>query len=288
MTASYLDHFAFTDAPFPAHPDGDRHVVVPGTEDLPERILAAFDSGHALVTLTGPEGTGTTMTARAAAARAPAGTPVALVTAPAPESGQSLLSVVCHGFGLPQRETWAEMTGTLGAFLEDTVARGEHPLLIIDDAQALEVTGLEGVKLLTTLETGDGALLSILLAGRPALHDLLGRSALRPLAQRITLKLETAPLTPEQGHAYIDARLAHVRPDGVDFDPIAPAAKDRIVRAAGGLPPAIDHLCDAALAAAAEDGALVVEDSHVDLAEAALIDRGADATVITAGKPGSL
>ena len=281
MTESYLDEFALEADPFPAQPGADHYVVLDSGEDLPARLLSAVDDGHALITLTGPPGTGKSLTAAATAARAGETIKPAIIQAPAPDSGESLLGRACQAFGLPVRETWAEMTGTLGAFLEDSEAQGAHPLLIIDDAEVLDVTGLEAAKLLTTLESAHGALLSMVLVGGPALNDLLGRSALRDLSKRVSLTLETAPLSADAGNEYISRRLALARAEGVDFDPLSPEARTLIVEKAKGIPAVIDRLCGASLAAAAEEGAPVVMPEHVDEAVKSL--GGADAGALTSG-----
>ena len=61
-------------------------------------------------------------------------------------------------------------------------------MVVIDEAQNLDAAALEQIRLLTNLETPTQKLLQIVLIGQPELQQLMARSDLRQLAQRITAR----------------------------------------------------------------------------------------------------
>ena len=80
-------------------------------------------------------------------------------------------------------------------------------MLVVDEAQNLAPEVLEQVRLLTNLETETQKLLQIILIGQPELRELLDRTELRQLAQRITGRYHLAPLSGDETAAYVRHRL---------------------------------------------------------------------------------
>jgi len=115
-------------------------------------------------------------------------------------------------------------------------------VLILDEAQNLDLHALEQVRLLSNFETETEKLLQILLVGQPELLDTLDRPELRQLKQRIGLRCRILPLTAEQTRDYIRTRLriAGARDLGLFSD----AAIIRIAEHSGGVPRLINTLCD--------------------------------------------
>jgi general secretion pathway protein A len=117
-------------------------------------------------------------------------------------------------------------------------------VLIIDEAQGLSAEVLEQVRLLTNLETQRQKLLQIILVGQPELRDMLARTELRQLAQRITGRYHLMPLSAAESRAYVNHRLTVAGA----MAPIFTAAGLRSVqRVTQGIPRLINIICDRAL-----------------------------------------
>jgi len=85
---------------------------------------------------------------------------------------------------------------------------GNRFLLIIDEAQNLNASVLETVRLLSNFETPRAKLLQIVLAGQPQLADKLATPGLAQLRQRISLLSRLEALSPEETKDYIQRRLS--------------------------------------------------------------------------------
>ncbi|HEY8506821.1 MAG TPA: peptidoglycan-binding protein, partial [Steroidobacteraceae bacterium] len=100
------------------------------------------------------------------------------------------------------------------------------------------------VRLLTNLETNTQKLLQIILIGQPELRELLGRTELRQLAQRITGRYHLDPLSREETSAYVLHRL---RVAGATTDIFTTGSLKEIYRLSGGVPRVINVIADRAL-----------------------------------------
>ena len=123
-------------------------------------------------------------------------------------------------------------------------AAGRRTILVVDEAQNLARDVLEQVRLLTNLETSKQKLLQIILIGQPELRELLARTDLRQLAQRITGRYHLKPLSRDETAEYIEHRLRVAGALGEIFDR---AAKRELFRLSQGVPRLINVICDRAL-----------------------------------------
>ncbi|HZQ95693.1 MAG TPA: AAA family ATPase [Candidatus Sulfotelmatobacter sp.] len=122
---------------------------------------------------------------------------------------------------------------------------GRRFILVVDEAQNLEASVLETIRLLSDFETPQAKLLQIVLAGQPELADKLAKPSLRQLRQRISVLATLAPLTAEEVARYMNHRLrAAGRQDGLPFT--GPAVK-MIARLSEGIPRNVNNICFNAL-----------------------------------------
>jgi MSHA biogenesis protein MshM len=177
----------------------------------------------------------------------------------------SLLGLVAAEFGL-EPGTKAQLLQSLNAFLLEQHALGHNAVLIVDEAQALGVAGLEAVRLLSNLETERNKLLQIVMFGQSELEDLLQQPSLRQINQRIGFAFNTGPLTMDEAMAYIRHRVQTSRVEGVDFPVFTPAAMALLAQAADFVPRVINILADKALLVAYGEGAIQVGEKHVGVA----------------------
>jgi hypothetical protein len=114
--------------------------------------------------------------------------------------------------------------------------------LIIDEAQNLDPSTLEQIRLLSNFETPTEKLLQILLAGQPQLQAKLELPELQQLRQRIALHCNLSRLTTEQTRDYIRHRLYIA---GVpDLGLFSDRAARRIARYTQGIPRLVNIICD--------------------------------------------
>jgi len=126
------------------------------------------------------------------------------------------------------------------AFVADR-QRTKPVVIVIDEAQHLEDSAMEALRLLSNFEAADHKLLHIILAGQPQLGEKLRRTTHTQLLQRIAIINRLARFSPSQTEECITYRL-HVAGYG------GPAlfSKDalrKIIVASDGVPREINRIC---------------------------------------------
>jgi len=145
--------------------------------------------------------------------------------------------------------------------LEESRA-GRRFIVVIDEAQNLDASVLETVRLLSDFETPQTKLLQIILAGQPELADKLASSHLAQLRQRVSLLNHLVPLSVEESGRYIAHRL---RVAGYAGEPLfAPQAMKAIARFTEGVPRNINNCCFNALSLGFALGQKVVDLAMVE------------------------
>jgi general secretion pathway protein A len=123
---------------------------------------------------------------------------------------------------------------------------GRRFIVVVDEAQNLDPSVLETIRLLSDFETPQAKLLQIVLSGQPELADKLARPSLRQLRQRVSLLSTLAPLPPEEVSRYITHRLrVGGRPE--DHPLFTPSAARMISELSEGIPRNINNICFNAL-----------------------------------------
>lgn len=125
---------------------------------------------------------------------------------------------------------------------------GRRFIVVIDEAQNLEPSVLETVRLLSDFETTRAKLLHIILAGQPELADKLASPGLAQLRQRISLvnRLEPLPLTEVREYAVHRLRIAGFAGEL----PFTPDALATIAEFTEGIPRNVNNFCFNALSLA--------------------------------------
>jgi general secretion pathway protein A len=160
------------------------------------------------------------------------------------------------------------MLQRLNAFLLEELQQGRNVALLIDEAQDLDQSALEDLRLLSNLETAKEKILQIVLSGQPELGQKLGSPALRQLRQRVAINCRLLPLTREEISEYIQSRL--IAAGGADPKLFTRDAEDRIYEISMGIPRLVNVVCDNALVigyalAKRRIGAEVVTEAAADL-----------------------
>ena len=119
---------------------------------------------------------------------------------------------------------------------------------------------LEGLRLLSNLETEKRKLLQIILVGQPELDLLLNRRELRQLKQRITFSERLSPLTLGDVQRYIGHRTSAA---GQPLDAFSHSAALLVGLASGGIARIVNITCHKALLLAYSRGNSSVTSWHV-------------------------
>jgi type II secretory pathway predicted ATPase ExeA len=138
----------------------------------------------------------------------------------------------------------AELLDTLNQHLQKLLAEGRRVVIVVDEAQNLDPTVLEEIRLLSDVGPGGGRVVSIILAGQPELNATLDSPALEQLRQRTRLRFHLKPLTEGETGDYINHRLAVAGARRELFDE---ECYPLIFRYTGGIPRLINTLCDTAM-----------------------------------------
>lgn len=143
--------------------------------------------------------------------------------------------------GFEDNEDNVAFLNRLKHYLLDQAKNRRRVLIMVDEAQNLDDTVLETIRLLSNFETYRMKLLHIILAGQPQLAAKISRPEMMQLRQRINQVNRLRPLQPEDAVNYIAyrLRLAGYSGDGL-FTSDALAG---IVSGSRGVPREINRLC---------------------------------------------
>ena len=158
----------------------------------------------------------------------------------------SELGVDTAGMGL------VAMHNKLNELLFAEMLAGKRFVLIVDEAQNLDDSVLETIRLLSNFETTHTKLLQIVLAGQTQLAEKLAHPRLSQLLQRITVLNRLEPLSPQETAGYIEHRLQVAGHAGDAL--FAPEALALVAERSQGIPRNINKICFQALSEACAQG----------------------------------
>jgi len=243
----YLRFFGLNEKPFAITPDPRYLYLSERHAEALAHLLYGINESGGFIQLTGEVGTGKTTVVRTLLSRVPHHADVAVILNPRVTPVEFLLTI-CEELGLgiadPDQDSVKQMVDALNRRLLAAHAEGRRIIVIVDEAQNLSAEVLEQVRLLTNLETPTQKLLQIILIGQPELRELLDRTDLRQLAQRITGRYHLEPLSREETRGYVRHRL---RVAGAADEIFTESALAEIHRLAAGIPRVINVTCDRAL-----------------------------------------
>jgi general secretion pathway protein A len=243
----YERFFGLTEKPFAITPDPRYLFLSERHAEALAHLAYGIQEAGGFVQLTGEVGTGKTMVVRSLLQQLPANCDMALILNPRITPPEFLLAI-CDELHVSVPEKLSSsvkgLVDLLTRFLLDAHSRGRRVVVMVDEAQNLSPDVLEQVRLLTNLETATQKLLQIILVGQPELREVLGRSDLRQLAQRITGRYHLEALTRTESIAYVRHRL---RVAGATTDVFTAGALREIHRLSGGIPRIINVVCDRSL-----------------------------------------
>ena len=255
-------HFGLRENPFPA--GHQLKFMYPSREHMEARahLRYGIENREPFLLITGEVGTGKTTSLYDALNEWGDRVAVALITNSA-LSRQEMLEEICLRFNLelPPSVSKPAALVALEKHLINVRNRGEHAVLMMDEAQNLSMDLLEEIRLLSNLEHKGEKLLQIFLVGQPELEAHLARHELRQLRQRITVHYRLNPLSPDETLGYIHH---HINVAGGAGAVVFPSDTCReIYRLTHGIPREINTLASSALIAAYADSSPNVTMAHI-------------------------
>jgi general secretion pathway protein A len=240
----YCKHFGFSQKPFDVTPDHRFLYLTYSHREALSSILYGIRERRGFVALVGEAGTGKTTLLRAALSRLDKNTKSAFVF----NSDLPFLQVLAMildelGILRPIKKlTRYEAFRRINDFGIKQFARGGNVVIMVDEAQNYDPKTIEGLRLLSNLESGEHKMIQVVLAGQPELDNKLSKRAMQQFAQRISLRRTTTALDEKHAYEYIRHRLKIVGYRGPDL--FSKKAMNLIWLHSEGIPRKINVLCD--------------------------------------------
>jgi len=259
----YEAFFGLREKPFALTPNTGFLVQLAPYQACLNLLRVALAEGEGFIKITGEVGTGKTLLCRALLNELdPSRYQLAWLPNPS-LSPLALRQALAHELHVPDVEQLDThgLLAALHARLIELAGEGRSTVLLIDEAQALPVSTLEGLRLLTNLETEQSKLLQVVLFGQPELDQTLARQDLRQLRQRITFSYALRPLDVADATRYLTERLAVA---GYRGEPLFERSAVRLlVQGSRGIPRVLNILANKCLMAAFGEGSRCVDVRHV-------------------------
>jgi general secretion pathway protein A len=241
----FLDYYKLKEQPFGVTPDPRFLYLSPTHREALASLYYGVEAGRGFVALIAPPGMGKTTLLFQLLERLRKSACFAFLFQTQCDSREFLrflladLGIECHGHDLVQ------MHEELNCALMRLKHAGMRLVLAIDEAQNLDESVLETVRLLSDFETPSFKLMQIILSGQPQLAAKLAGPSLLQFRQRIAILGRLEPFGPEETDRYIEHRLQVA---GYDGGPLFTSdARAMIAARSGGIPRNINNLCFNAL-----------------------------------------
>ena len=261
----YTSHFGLIKKPFSLSPDPDYLYFSPRHKKALTILEYGLMSQAGFTVITGEIGAGKTTLVHYVLNNLDDEFVVGLIANTHAGLGD-LLTWVLAAFDIHvEEENKAQRHQLLVDFLQQIHASQHRAVLIIDEAQNLDLETLEELRLLSNINIGSEVLLQLVLVGQPELVDKLKSPELIQFAQRVSIAFHLTPLNYEQTEKYINHRLKIAGGSDGLFTSSACAV---VYYFSGGVPRIINNICDLSLVFTfADDEKQVTLQTVIDVVE---------------------
>jgi general secretion pathway protein A len=241
----YTSFYGLNESPFGLTPDPKYLYLTDAHKDGVASMLYGVRARKGFVVILGEVGTGKTTLIRYVLGQLGPEVRTAYMFR-TPQTFDELLDAVLRDLDVacPAPDRLSRLD-TLTQFLLAEAREGRDVALVVDEAQKLTPGLLEELRVLSNLETAEGKLLQVVLAGQPELAVKLADPNLRQLHDRIAHVAVLKPLTRRQTAAYVEHRLALAGASRTTV--FTRRALSVIHRVSHGIPRRVNVVCDKAL-----------------------------------------
>ena len=205
----YDEHYGFTDRPFQLTPD-PRFWFDTATHRKAMAYLGyGLAQGEGFIVITGDIGAGKTTLVGHLMATIDRERLHVLKLVSTQIEADDLLRLVAAGLEIdPAGLTKAALLQAIEKALHAVARTGRRTLLVVDEAQALPVSSLEELRMLSNFQLGGHALVQIFLLGQPEFRERLhGSARLEQLRQRVIATHHLDPMGEGEVKGYVEHRL---------------------------------------------------------------------------------
>jgi len=237
----FLSYYGLREQPFGVTPDPRFLYLSPSHREALASLIYGIETGRGFLGLVAPPGMGKTTLLFHLLEKFRSSARTAFLFQTQCNSREFMRFLLAELGYDSEEQDFVKMHEEFNKHLLREARAGNRFIVVIDEAQNLEPSVLETVRLLSDFETPRAKLMQIILAGQPELADKLAKPRLVQLRQRVSLIMGLKPLSLEETHEYIQHRL---RAGGYKGNPMfTPDALVRIADFTGGIPRNINNLC---------------------------------------------
>jgi general secretion pathway protein A len=241
-----LDHYGLREQPFGVTPNPRFLYLSPGHREALASLVYGIESGRGFLSLIAPPGMGKTTLLFQLLERLGGAARTVFLFQTQCDARDFMRSILLDlGLGAGDREDLVSLQSRLNQVLIEELQARRKFVLVVDEAQNLEDSALEFVRMLSNFETPREKLMHIILAGQPQLAEKLARPSMVQLRQRVSMFIRLRPLGVDETGDYIDHRL---RVAGYSGSPLFHRrAVSAVADLSGGIPRNINNICFNAL-----------------------------------------
>jgi type II secretory pathway predicted ATPase ExeA len=253
-----LSHFNLRDQPFGVTPDPHYFFPAKTHREALAGMLYGIDSGLGFIALTAEPGMGKTTLLRMALDRLGNTARTVFLFQVITDPTELFRALLIDLGEEDPPGTLIELEMRLNEILVKHGESGRRLVVVLDEAQKLDDSVLEAIRMLSNFETSRHKLLQVILCGQQQLADRLAKPELVQLRQRISIFATLKPLTRLETADYIEHRLKVAGYE--NSTPLfTPEAVSLIAHHSDGIPRNINNICFNALSFGCALGKKVID-----------------------------
>jgi general secretion pathway protein A len=237
----FLEYYGFREQPFGVTPDPRFLYLSPAHREALASLYYGIESGRGFLALIAKPGMGKTTLLFHLLEKFRHNARTAFLFQTQCSSREFMRFLLAELGVESHDQDFVRMHEEFNKMLLQEARAGRRFIIVVDEAQNLDASVLETVRLLSDFETPRAKLLQIILAGQPELADKLASRNLAQLRQRVSLLNRLSPLSVEETRKYIDHRLKVAGYSGESI--FTPEALVAIARFTEGIPRNINNFC---------------------------------------------
>lgn len=261
----YTEYYGFSARPFQLTPDPEFYFDSQTHRKALAYLSYGLGQGEGFIVITGDVGAGkTTLVGHLMSTIDRVHIEVAQILS-SQLGAEDMLRMTAQQIGVPTEGlAKGDILGRIERHLIDVALSGRRSLLIVDEAQNLNSSALEELRMLSNFQLGEKCLLQIFLLGQPEFRARLNYAPeLEQLRQRVIASHHLGPMNPEEVEPYIRHRMMR---GGWSGNPaITSDGYWSVYRYTNGLPRKINTLMSRVLLHGALDGLSVIAADDVEL-----------------------